>query len=173
MQSAASQGTLRRPHVPSPWTLAPGRRFRIALVVLAAAAFACSFAELVQQAQQGVIFSLLFAAWCTSPVLFWLGWGLVVADEGRAFRIAVTVVGAFVVPAVVGFQLLIAASSSSTAGMGFFTVPFPLLVATAVAAVCANGLAALHGDARREGGRDDEWQLLDEFRRRTDGLGSR
>ena len=172
MQSAASRGTPPRPHAFPSWVLAPGRRFRLALAALSAAAFTFSFAELLDATQGAVVVSLLFAAWCTSPVLFWLGWGLTVADEGRAYRRAVAVIGAFALPAVVGFHLLIAGSSSSTAGMGYLTIPFPLLVATAIATVCANSIAARRIDAVARPG-DDERQLLDDFRKRIDGLGSR
>ena len=56
--------------------------------------------------------------------------------------------------------------------MGYFTVPFPLMIATAVAVVCATTIAARTTDAVAGGG-DAERQLLEELERRIDGIRGR
>jgi hypothetical protein len=147
-----------------------GGPFRVGLLVLAASALALSVVELVRAAQpNGHIVSILaFAAWCTSPVLLWLGWGLVVADEGRPHRSAVSVVGAFLLPAFVAFHLLIASTDSSTASLGYVTFPLGLLLGTAVAGGIAGGLAARAADRTETS--DASSRLLEEFEERVDDL---
>jgi hypothetical protein len=147
--------------------LSRASQFRFVLLVVALAALALSLFELFRASQpNGQIVSILaFAVWCTSPVLLWSGWGLVVAGEGGAHRVAVGVVGSLLVPAFVGFHLLVASSDSSTASLGYVTFPLGLLFGTAIAGGFAGGLAARSMDRTAAG--DEDSRLLAEFRDRT------
>jgi hypothetical protein len=101
----------------------PARQFHILIGLVGLSAYIATACVLKSFADLDVWSALDTALWCAAPVVLWALWALLGGPEGRRHQLAAFWVGVPLGGALALMHYSIAHSDSSTAVLGYLTIP--------------------------------------------------